>query len=275
MSKPSVTVIGSAGLVVTRSAADKKDTATLKYVEADLGNETKLAEVLKGRDVIVSLASPSPEGNAVLEKVLTQVRPQVYIPSQFGSDLRPAQQKLPGFQTLKTDHADKVRAQGIKVVEVVTSYFIGEGHFLTEIVAHAGIDRDAGTVTYADSPQTKIAISYLPDVGNAVATLVSVDPLQMPDVFRMQSDEITYEDVAKKFENDHGVTLQVKHTTSDELLAKANEMMKVSQGFVLDEFLFYLWAVSAAGRDFGNSYSKNDNELVNPGGKLFPWTKFH
>lgn len=298
--KPSVAVIGSAGFiggplveafgrpdlkdkiqfpvkVLTRSAKGKTSTSTIKYVEAELSesNVAKVAEELKGSDVIVSLLPPSPETSSVLEATLKQVKPKVYIPSQFGSDIRSAQKNLPGFLKIKIDHSDKVRSFGVKVVEVVNSFFIGEGHFLTEIVGHVGIDANTKTVTYAGSPQTKIAISYLPDVGNAVASLTSIEPSKLPDTVRIQSDEVTYEDIAKKYEKDHGVTLQVKNITAEELLKKANDKIQTAKEFSLEDFLLYLWAVSVGGRDYGNSYSKNDDDLVNPGGKLFKWTKFH
>ncbi|KAK7678617.1 hypothetical protein QCA50_018340 [Cerrena zonata] len=279
--KPSVAVIGSAGFiggplveafsrpdlkdkiqfpvkVLTRSAKDKTSTSTIKYVEAELSesNVAKVVGELKGSDVIVSLLPPSPDTISVLESTLKQVKPKVYIPSQFGSDIRPAQKNLPGFLKIKIDHSDN-------------------GHFLTEIVGHVGIDANTKTVTYAGSPQTKIAISYLPDVGNAVASLTSIEPSKLPDTVRIQSDEVTYEDIAKKYEKDHGVTLQVKNITAEELLKKANDRIQTAKEFSLEDFLLYLWAVSVGGRDYGNSYSKNDDDLVNPGGKLFKWTKFH
>lgn len=261
---------------ITTSSKDKSNTNTTSYVEGgDLTKEEaqkKIIDQLQGTDVIISLAGFDPQLSTALENIVKGIKPKLYIPSQFGTDIVATSEYLPGFLEGKTQHSNNVRSAGIKVVDVITSLFAVEGSLLYEYVDLVGINTIDKTVTYAGSPQTKFAISKLSDIGHAVASLASIEPTKLPDTARIQSDEITYEDVVKKYQSTHNVNLEVKNISLDEILKQAQE--KLNNGFDGKDFLFYLNAIAAQGVDKGLSFSKTENELVNPGEKYWTWDKY-
>lgn len=297
MSSPSVAVFGSGGnigkylfdflsksekiqfpiKVVTRDIKNKTSTSKLEYIEGEISeaNVDKLSEQLKGVDVIVSLTPASPPANLVKEKILQQVKPQIYVPTQYGLNGREVDQILPGMFKFNIDHVDNVRAiGGIKVVEFLNGFFIGDG-FLTEIVGHAGIDTEKKTVTYANKPETKVPVTYLPDIANAIVGLITLEPSEVPQLLKIQSAEVSFEDIAKLYEKNHNVSLKVETVPLEEVVKQANDRIQTGKALDHSDFSFIIWVASSTGRDKGGSYSENDNELINPGEKSFKWTKFH
>lgn len=84
-------------------------------------------------------------------------------------------------------------------------------------------------------------------------------------LIRVQSGEInnTYRQVVERYEKNHNAKLADK-------VEFAEEALKVAP----PGFLYYSSVILFQGIDKGLAFRNNDNELVNPGSKLWTWDKF-
>lgn len=295
MSKPTVAIVGLNGFLgqpviaalesdsfadkvsfpvkaVTRSP--KHSTDRIQYVKGNVvsGDVDSLAQELKGVDVLIELTKGGPELFAGFEKLVASVKPKLVIPSQFGTELEKSSQIFPGFLGFKEDHSQALRKTGAKVVDIITSLFAAPNSFLYEIVGQVGINPSAHEVTYRGNPEQKISISRIEDIGYAIVSVATKNPSELPDKVRIQSQTITQQDVVKRYEETHNVKLRVNHESAEEAL-KAGQA-KYAKGFQLQDFLYYLNVLASQGLDKGLYFSENENELVNPGGKLWKWHQF-
>lgn len=299
MSKPSVAIFGLNGALgestlaaflssvfsdkfqlpvfaVTRDASKKELTEFVKYVQGDIENgQQALVKELGHVDVVISLLGATPAGLASLEKIVEGIKPKVYIPSQFGVDLPAAQKTFPGFLGLKADHTKKIRASGVKVVDIYTSFFVG-GIWLYHVIGHIGADTEAKSVTYLGSPDTKLSFTSLDDIGRVVASVASkafAAPSDFPDALRVQSGSVTPAQVVKRYESTNNVKLEVKDTIAkDQALKEAQEVW--AKGFDPSKFLYYLNVLVSQGEGAGVLFVQNDDELVNPNESLWKWAKY-
>lgn len=256
---------------VTRSK--KSPVEGVEYVEADISDASqldKIASELAGVDAIVELVGPNPAVYANIEKVVAQVKPKVFIPSQFGTDWGVAEEVFPGILQLKSPHSEAVRKAGVKVVDIYTSFFFAPGGFSYEIVAHWGIT-DNSVVQLGD-PNTQASATSTVDVGNVIAAVATYgDYAQLPDVIRVQSDTLTFAEVQHTYAQNHNVELKtVKTLSKEEALDEGRRVW--SEGFNPAKFLFYLQVLASQGK--GLYFSSTDNELLNPGESVWQWTKF-
>ena len=56
-----------------------------------------LSQKLSGTDVIIELIGPNPEAFANIEKLIDAIKPKLFIPSQFGTDIPKVDEYAPGF----------------------------------------------------------------------------------------------------------------------------------------------------------------------------------
>lgn len=259
-------------LAVTRDSSKYTSDKYVKYITGDyVSNQDQLIEELKGVDVIVELLRPSPELFAATEKIVTLVKPKLFIPSQFGVNLEDASKVFPGFLQLKRVHSDNVQKAGVKVVDIYTSFFAG-GAYLYDVITHVGGDAATKTVTYFGSPDSEFSFTSLADVGRVIASLASKASSDLPSKVSVESGKLKVSEVVERYEETHDIKFDAKQVPVDEVLKEANEVW--SQGFNPAKFLYYLHVFIGAGLDHGALFSKNDDELVNPGESLWKWDKF-
>lgn len=295
MTKPTIAVIGLNGVLgkpfidalqsdafadkvsfpvkaVTRST--KASSEKIQYVKGsvDPKDADSLSSELKGVDVVIGLTGANPDLLKGLEKVVENVKPKLVIPSQFGVEIDKADKIFPGFLGLKQAHSEALRKLGSKVVDIVTSFFAAPNSFLYEIVVQVGVNPSAGEVIYRGSPDQKLSIARVEDIGYAIASVATKNPSELPNKVRIQSEVVTQQDIVKRFEEIHNVKLSVKHESAEEALKKGQE--KYAQGFEFKDFLYYLSVLASQGLDKGVYFKENENELVNPGQKLWKWTKY-
>lgn len=256
------------------SRKERVSTDKVQFISTDLNETGKLAEQLKGADVFIELLGPSPDTFGNVEKIIAEVKPSIFIPSQFGMDLGAVQEWLPGILLIKTDHTENVRRLGVKVVEVVTGLFAIPGTFLYEWVGAAGIDPEKRTIEQRGDIHSRFAFSKVEDIAKSVVSAVTKEPLALPDKLFIQSGEITFKDVIERYETEHGVKLQTVSNESKEEAVSALKSLWKSEGFVYDRFFYYLQVVIAAGLDQGTRFSSNHDELVNPNESLWKWGKY-
>ena len=299
MSKVSITIIGLNGFLgkpvleainsgifddkinfpikaITRKEPETKNDK-IEYVVSEINEESiksTLSQKLSGTDVIIELIGPNPEAFANIENLVDAIKPKLFIPSQFGTDIPKVDEYAPGFLGIKTQHSENVRKLGVKVVDIITSLFAVPGAFLYEWVGSTGINADDKTVKLIGDINQQFDISKLEDVGKAVLSIATnPNPRELPDTIRIGSDRITVKDVIDRYSKDHNVELKVVSEQSAEDAKKEfTESLKV--GFDGDKFLWYLQVIAAQGLDKGLLSSKLDNELVNPGESLWKWGKY-
>lgn len=293
MSRPTVAVIGTSGSlgkptldafessifadkfqfpIKALSRSHKTSTDKIEYVQGTLDDKgiDKVIDAFKGIDVIIELSGPQVYGP--VEYVVKRVKPKLFIPSQFGTEIDKSDKLFPGFLDIKTKHSQAIRDVGIKVIDVITSMFAVPGTFLYEIVGQVGIDPESKTVTYIGDPDFKFAFTRVNDIGRSVAAIAALDSSRLPDKIRIQSGTISPREVVKRYENDHNVKLEVKTEPAEEALKKSQA--KYAQGFDFSDFLYYLNIILSRGVDCGLAYSENENVLVNPGSKSWTWEDY-
>ncbi|CAK7892256.1 hypothetical protein CAAN3_01S09186 [[Candida] anglica] len=263
-------------LVITRSAKDKVSTDKIKYVELELIEENleKLYKALEGIDVIIELTQVTPPIISIVEKVVSHVKPKLFIPSQFGTELDKTEEYLPGFLGIKDKHSETIRSFGVKSIDIITSLFATPGAFLYEIVGSVGVDAEAKTVQYRGDPDLKFPVSKLEDIGNVVAAIATnPNPTELPNKIRIYSDLVSQRQVVETYEKNHNVKLSEKETISAEESLK-DAKQRYAKGFSFADFLFYLHTILALGEDKGLGFSSDERELINPKQSLWKWGKF-
>ena len=258
---------------ITRKEGSQS-TDKIKYIVSPetSPDDANLIDSLKGVDAIVELTGPNPELFSKIEKIVEKVKPKLFIPSQFGTDIGQVDTYAPGFLALKTQHSQAVRKLGIKVVDIITALFAVPGAFLYDWVGAAGIT-EKGVNLIGDIDQ-KFHVSKLEDVGNVVLAVATHQPYSdLPDTIHVASEVITVKDVIDRYEKSKGIKLDIISKKSAEE-GKKEFVDKLNAGFNPNDFVFYLQVIVAQGLDKGTYFSKLDNELVNPNESLWNWGKF-
>ncbi|KAL6451552.1 hypothetical protein SBY92_002895 [Candida maltosa Xu316] len=284
MSKVSIAIIGLNGSLgkpvqfpikaISRKDPETKDPNVDYVVSAiDDGTIDSISQRLAGTDVIIELTGANPDLFSKVEKIVAKVKPKLFIPSQFGTDIEALETYAPGLLTFKQIHSENVRKLGVKVVDILTSLFAVPGAFLYEWVHAVGIDPHAKTVKLIGGADSKFHVSKVTDIGNTVAFVATSDPKTLPNTVKIASDEISVQNVIDRYSKDHGIELKVVSTQPAEE-AKKELIDSLKNGFNHEKFLWYLNVVLAQGLDKGLLFSKLDNELVNPGESLWKWGKY-
>ncbi|CUM66445.1 uncharacterized protein PRCAT00004109001 [Priceomyces carsonii] len=299
MSKPTVAIIGgpdgflgkpTLAAIESETFADKfqfpikvlsrskrESTSKTEYIEVtwDESNVASIAKAIDGVDVVIELIGVFPETLGLIEKVLEKAKPKLFIPSQFGTELDKLSylSQVPPFFDIKDKHAEKVRSLGIKTVSIITGAFTLPGFFLYEIVGGIGIDSEKKAVTYLGDPSSRLSVTNVNDIGKVIASVASINPRDLPDKVRVQSDEISYKDVVERYEKTHNIKLKNNGVISkEESLQNLNKI--IDNGFKQSDFFLLINTIISQGVDKGLLFSSNEDELVNPGENLWKWTKY-
>ncbi|ODV60630.1 NAD(P)-binding protein [Ascoidea rubescens DSM 1968] len=262
-------------IAITRDNSKETDTDLVVYKQAEVKPDApakELTDILKGVDVLLNVGSVANSNDRTLDAILKAGTIKLYVPSQFGLDLVATQSYFPNFLSIKTDHTNKARSLGIKTVDVITSLFAQSGKFLYEWIGSAGYNPATQTATFIGDPNLKSAISKLEDIGKALASLSIKDPQTIPDTVRIYSDLASQEDIVKRYEETHNVTIKREGISKEEGLKKAQALL--AKGFNFNDFFLYLQVAASQGVDKGLLFSSDDREFVNPNESLFKWGKF-
>lgn len=275
ISAPFVDKISLPVVAITRDPSKETDSDLIVYRKAEIKADAEaddLVLALKGVDVLINTGSVFIPLDKVLDAIVKAGSIKLYIPSQFGLDLDKVDEYFPAFMGLKTEHSTKARAAGIKTVDVITASFAEKGKYLYEWIGATGYDPETNTATFVGDPDLKTAVSVLPDVGKTLASLAIKDPKTIPDTIRVFSELVSQEEIVKRYEETHNVTIKRTGITKEEGLAKAQGLY--ANGLQLKDFFFYLQVAASQGLDRGLLFSKDDKEFVNPKESLFTWGKF-
>jgi hypothetical protein len=111
------------------------------------------------------------------------------------------------------------------------------------------------------SANTKTAYTTVEDIGKAVASLVRLPPAEIPDDVRVVGDNISFKEASEEMAAVSGNKIELKEI---ELGPYKKEVTKKKEG---DPAAFIRFVMGEGQLDF----SENNNELVNPGEKLWKW----
>lgn len=263
-------------LAITRDPSNKVSTDVVKYVQGDIQDgKANLIKELANVDVAISLLPHTPEVLGSIEQILESVKPSVYIPSQFGTDISASDTIFPGLAASKSNHSKKVRTFGIKVVDIYTSFFVG-GIWMYQVIGHIGADVKSKTVTYLGSPDSKFSYTSIDDIGRVVASVSSKAfsaPKDFPDSVKVQSGFLTPAEVVHRYESTNNVKFEVKEIVPREQVFEEAKAIW-AKGYDRTKFLYYINALLSQGVGAGVLFGENDDEIVNPGESLWKWVKF-
>ncbi|KAG8983576.1 hypothetical protein FRB94_007507 [Tulasnella sp. JGI-2019a] len=224
------------------------------------------AGALKGVDVLVNSLSggnvPAETSDSLVkEAVASGVK--VYFPSEFGMDHRNGPQNHVWFHE-KARHVAAARniAQGhLQVIQLYIGMF-------TEVIfgPFFGLDTKSGVYTSLGSgtADKEVSITSTADIAAAVARLAIIavaDPTSVPDQVRITGDNRSFNELADIVGSEVGK----KITVVEEPVAQTSDQPDGEDLGALARLLRLNFADGAV------DFSKNDNELVNPGQKFWKW----
>lgn len=248
-------------------------TSKILYITSDLTNTAELAEQLKGTNVFIELLPPIRELFALIEKLSAVVKPELFIPSQFGADVPQVIKYIPEFYTQEPEHSTNLRALGIKVVDVVTGFF-SSPVWLHQVVSHAGVNPEDKTYTVLGDINQKFSVTTVEDIGKTIAAVATHSNFKsIPDNFRVYSELVTPQKVIDLYEKNNNVKLTKKDEfTAEEALKQLTATL--TKGFFEDQLLYYLHVIVSQGLDKGLYFSENLREFINPNESVWKWGKY-
>lgn len=111
------------------------------------------------------------------------------------------------------------------------------------------------------SANTKTAFTSLGDIGKAVASLARISPSEIPDDLRIVGANVSLKEASEAMTAVSGNKIELKEI---ELGPYKKETTKRTEG---DPAAFIRFVMGDGHLDF----TENNNELVNPGEKLWKW----
>lgn len=292
---PSITLLGTSGLVgsavlealknpqfatkieypikaVTSKDRSSESDDKIKYIQGQLDDEA-FAKSFGTTDVVISALPGTKEVLDKCEVFLAQVKPRLYIPSEYGTEnekIRP-ELRIPMVGD-KLSHVSNVRGLGIKTVCLYTSYFKW-GALLNDFVGHLGIDVENKSATYLkdagdrDNGNFEVQFSTGEDAINSIVALAVTDPKDMLDVYRVYSDSILLKDIVKEKEEAAGAKFTIVYKTKEELISEFKQLLAEGN----PDFMKCLALGLALGPGNGLVFDANEKELINPGQSLWKW----
>ncbi|CAN6626645.1 hypothetical protein TRVA0_011S00254 [Trichomonascus vanleenenianus] len=251
---------------ITRDASKFSSSDEIEYIQATLDDKESLLKALNGVDTLIVLTNAAVNVDSAIDAAVEN-KVKLFIPSEFGTDYRHSTSKKP-FQS-KIDTVAYAQGKGLKTVSVLNGLF---GDMLVNIPAVIGIKAQTNSFERFGDGDAKLSVSFSSDIGNSVAELATTEhPEQLPDYVRIQSDVVSFNEIANAYERYKGVKLEVEQKSNEELFDAANRFLETGEGGRAGFTSFVKANINAAPNSM-NFSKENDNDLVNPG--KFQWTSF-
>lgn len=252
------------------TSQDKPSDEYLEYLKASLDDESVI-DHFKGVDVVMFFGKINPTTSQNIKKLLETVKPKVYMPSEYGSDLFAADYSLlhPHLKH-KVEHINDLASVDVKIVRVITGYFKFPPVFLYQFVAHVGINLGDKTVTYYGSPDTELSYSKLKDVANATATIAVTEVDKLQSKYVIKSHSLPLKEFVHKYEQENGIELTPIYNSREEARALGEEVAKKPEP-TFEDLATCLLVMLGLGPGNGALFEEFDNEVINPGESLWKW----
>ncbi|KAJ5169627.1 uncharacterized protein N7500_002410 [Penicillium coprophilum] len=225
-------------------------------------NEHNLEEALQGIQILVNTVGPS--GHDFKTKIaatLPRTDIRVYFPSEFGVD-----HCGHDFAHLEWDEKKKhvVHVQSVNAHIKICRIFCG---LILEdsIGPWFGLDTQNGQYTSVGSFRTPVSFTSLDDVGRTVASLATMPTEKIPEVVHVGGDSRSIAEIAGIMESAGAGHIKIDCLPYEEY--KAETIAKPSWRPAA-----YLWFLMGdGGIAHTPAYLGDDNDLVNPGQRLWKW----
>ncbi|KIO31693.1 hypothetical protein M407DRAFT_218886 [Tulasnella calospora MUT 4182] len=223
---------------------------------AEIYDSNITTKALEGVDAVVNVLgmTASKEVNDNVAKTAAEAGVRVYIPNEFGMDLKPlgSYGKPYAIKNIMSTYARELNGGSMKVISIYTAAFL-EVLFLMA----------NGVFNLFGDPANKFSYTSMRDIGLSVASMVVLsaqDPASVPDYVRLSGGAISWVGLAELIEKERGgkVTVNIGDINIlQEKIEKEDDRLSAGR---------YAFATGAA------DYSENNfNELVNPGESLWKW----
>lgn len=225
-------------------------------------NETNLEEALQGIQILVNTIGPA--GHDFTTKIAAvplQTNIRVYFPSEFGVD-----HYGHDFAHLEWHEKKKHLANAQRVVPHMKICRVFCGLFLEDRIGPwFGLDTQDGKYTSVGSFRTPVSFTSIGDVGRAVASLATMSTEKIPDVVHVGGDSRSIAEIAGIMES-----AGAGHIDIDCLLY--DKYKKETTAEPSWRPAAYLWFLMGdGGIAHTSAFLGDDNELVNPGQRLWRW----
>ncbi|KAG8925353.1 hypothetical protein FRC00_004065 [Tulasnella sp. 408] len=250
-------------IVFTRqpSSATAKE---LQAQGAEVYDSDITPKTLEGVDAVVNALgmSASKEVNDNLAKAAAEAGVRVYIPNEFGMDLKllGPYGKPYAHKSIMSNYARELNGGSMKVISIYTAAFLEVLFMMAPLI---GVDIQNGVFNLFGDPAKPFSYNSLRDIGLSVASMVLLatrDPASIPDYVHLSGGAISWVDLAKLIEKERGgkVTINIGDIQIlKEKIEKEDDRLSAGR---------YAFGSGAA------DYSANNvNELVNPGESLWKW----
>ncbi|KAK6357909.1 hypothetical protein TWF730_007266 [Orbilia blumenaviensis] len=232
--------------------------ATVREYSED--NDQTITDALVGVDVLVNVVASIDNGfKSKLAAAVTSPSSDVklYIPSEFG-----VEHYLHDFQHPEWDKK-KAHFEAVQKRKDLKLCLIFPGLFIEWSVAPwFGLNTKEGKYEFVGSGDTPVSFTSIVDIGNAVASALATVPVEsFPEKLYFSGDAVSLRQITESMKAAGAGEIEVSTVDQAEYRAKTISTPGLSPAA-------YLRFLMAEGKIHNR---RNDNELVNPGGKLWKW----
>ncbi|KAK6501169.1 hypothetical protein TWF481_009016 [Arthrobotrys musiformis] len=230
--------------------------------EYSTDNDQTIAAALAGVDILVNVVAPvDKEFESKIAAAVTSPSSNVklYLPSEFGVEHYLHDFKHPVWGKKKI-HFEAVSARkDLKVCLVFPGLFTEHS-----IGPWFGLNTKEGKYEFIGSGDTPVSFTSIVDIGNAVASALANIPVEsFPEKLYFSGDAVSLRQVAELMKDAGAGEIKVSNLDLAEYKAKTTSNAESDPAACLR----FLMAEGKINNE------KNDNELVNPGEKVWKWKK--
>ncbi|KAM3423094.1 hypothetical protein BST61_g553 [Cercospora zeina] len=249
-------------LFLTQDRGDDTTAAAPDGAEPRRFTNDKLPDALHGVDVLISTVGPS--GHTFKDSLVDAIAKsdvKLYIPSEFGVD-----HTLHDFSQPEWDHKKhhdalvKAQLHNTKVCRIYAGLFLEDS-----LGPWFGMDvkrRKFHSVGSADVP---VSFTTPADVGKTVAQIARMRYEDVPPQLHISGDALSIRQVARVLEHAGSPPIDVEEIQAGEFKSRA------IADDTLDPMNYLRFLMGEGKINHTASVVGNDNELVNPGQRLWTW----
>ncbi|CAG8154081.1 unnamed protein product [Penicillium nalgiovense] len=224
-------------------------------------NENNLKEALQGIQILVNTIGPAGHDfGTKLADALPGTHIRVYFPSEFGVDHYAHDFAHPEWQQKKKHFANVQR-----IVPHMEICRVFSGLVLEDMGPGFGLDTQNGKYTTVGSFRTPISFTAVGDVGGTVASLATLPAEKIPDVVHVGGDSRSVAEIAGIMKSAGAGRIDID-CLPYEKYKKENNAGPSSRP---DPYVWFLMGDGSIAHTA--AFLGDDNELVNPGQRLWRW----
>ncbi|KGO36151.1 hypothetical protein PEX1_030550 [Penicillium expansum] len=225
-------------------------------------NETNLEESLQGVQILVNtIGHAGHDFKTKIAAALPRTNIRVYFRSEFGVD-----HYGHDFAHLEWGEKKKHLANAQRVVSYMKICRVFCGLFLEDSIGPwFGLDTESGKYTSVGSFRTPVSFTSLGDVGRAVASLATMPTENIPDAVHVGGDSRSVEEIAGIMESTGAGRIDI------ECLPYEKYKKETTAEPSWDPAAYMWFLMGDGGIAHTPAFLGDDNELVNPGQRLWKW----